>query len=178
MIAAIRAQVSHEEAEQIVASAAPGWTVRFEQQLYYPYYWFHLRHSTRTLLGTSAVRISCLVDARRRVGATADTFELDYLAADTSEMLDPRVDEDEAFRIAERYTAYVIRRQRKALATARMEVLEKESVYKPFSIVSCEQDGESPFRVLVDSVTGGFQPLSSKRAKNVSALGAMEGCQS
>lgn len=164
MITTIRAQVSNEEAEQIVSSAAPGWTTRLERKLYYPYYWFHFRHSTRTLLGTSAVRVWCLVDARRRVGATVDAFEREYLPADTSATLDPMVDEDEAFRIAERYTAYVIRRQRKALATARMEVLEQESVYKPFSIVRCERDGESPFRVLVDSVTGCFRPLSSSRS--------------
>ena len=178
MIAAIRALVSREEAEQIVSSAAAGWTAHFERQLYYPYYWFHFRHSTRTLLGTSAVRVSCLVDARRRVGATTDAFEREYLPADTSATLDPTVDENEAFRIAERYTAYVVRRQRKALAITRMEVLEKEPVYKPFSIVSCERDGEPPFRVLVDRVTGGFQPLSPKQVKNVRSLGAMEGCQS
>ena len=164
MITAIRAHVSTEEAGQIVSSAAPGWTARLERKLYYPYYWFHLRHSTRTLLGTSALRIWCLVDARRGVGATADVFDREYLPADTSTTLDSRVDEDEALHIAERYTAYVIRRQKKALATARMEVLEQEPVYKPFSTVRCERDGESPFRVLVDRVTGRFRVLSSPRS--------------
>lgn len=161
MIAAIRARLCGEEAEQIVSSAAPGWTARFERKLYYPYYWFHFRHSARTLLGTSAVRVSCLVDARTRVGATTDAFDREYVHTDASATVDATLDEREALRIAERYTAYVIRNQRKALVVPRIEVLEQEAVHKPFWIVGCRRDGELRFRVLVDGVTGSFQALSS-----------------
>lgn len=172
MIAVIRSQLCREEAEQIVASSAPGWSVRFERKLYYPYYWFHFRHSARTLLGTSAVRVSCLVDARTRVGATTDAFDREYIQTDESATVDPAVDEREALRIAERYTRYVIRNQRKALVIPRIEVLEHDLVYKPYWILDCRHDVESRFRVLVDGVNGSFQPLAVAQADRSALVAA------
>ena len=95
------------------------------------------------------------------MGATTDAFDRDYVRADEGAIVDATVDASDALHFAERYTAYVIRNQRKALVVPRVEVLEREVVYKPFSIIGCHRDGPSRFRVLVDGVTGRFQTLSS-----------------
>jgi hypothetical protein len=159
-LASIRGRIGKERAEGLIASMAGDWTSRTEGRLFYPYYWFLFRCSTRTLFGESGLKVSCLIDARNRVGATADTFKTENVVVRADEVFASRVEETEAERLAKRYVAYVVRNKRKALVTPKLEVLEHDLVFKPFWIVHCSNDSQPGFRVMVDGVTGGFHVLS------------------
>ncbi len=158
-VVAIAGGLTSAQAEGVVASSSSEWTSRARRKIYYPYFWFHLRYATRTLLGTSSVRLSCLVDTRTGLTSTADPFELERVDANAGAVMEPRLAEDEALRIAHRYGAYVVQNQRKALIVPEVTVLERCLVYKPFWIVDGTQRCQSSFRVLVDGVTGGFHVL-------------------
>ena len=158
-LACIRGGIRKEQAESLIASASDGWTPRAEARLFYPYFWFLFRCSTRTLFGESGLKVSCLIDARTNVGATADAFELERVAVPIDDVIEPRLDQAEANRLAERYVAYVVRNKRKALATSKLEVLEHALVFKPFWIVNCSNGTKPEFRVMVDGITGGFHVL-------------------
>ncbi len=158
-LACIRSGIRKEQAESLIASASGGWTPRTEANLFYPYFWFLFRCSTKTLFGESGVRVSCLIDGRTKTGATADAFELEHIGVPAGDVIEPHLDEAEAARLAERYVAYVVRNKRKALATSRLEVLEHALVFKPFWIVNCSKGTKPEFRVMVDGITGGYHVL-------------------
>lgn len=158
MIRAIRTGIGPARAAALLESAGSV-SADVERKLFYPYRWFLLRSSARTLLGESALRMSCLVDARTRLCATADPFELEELRAPRDDVLDAKLAELEGRRIAERYAAHVVRGKRKALVRSELELLEAKLVYKPFWVVRCTARGDREFRTLVDAVTGGFCPI-------------------
>ena len=147
-------------AERLIASVAGGWAPRAEACLFYPYFWFLFRFSAKTLFGETGLKVSCLIDARTKVGATADAFELEHVGVPAGDVIDPRLDEAEANRLAERYAAYVVRYKHKALIAPKLEVLEQALVFKPFWIVNCCKGTEPNFRVMVDGITGRFHTLA------------------
>ncbi len=163
MIAVIAGDLGKEGVERLVQSTVPEQTVRAERRLYYPYFWLQLRYAAHTFLGKSAVRLSCFVDSRTRIGATTDPFELERIDANERDIITARVDESEAHRIAERYTGYVLRNRRRAFVAPTIEVLSCQMVHKPFWIVTTRSLAQQPsLRVLVDGITGGLHPLSSE----------------
>jgi hypothetical protein len=159
-LACIRGGIRKEQAESLIASASAGWTPRAEARLFYPYFWFLFRCSTTTVFGESGLKVSCLIDARTKAGATADAFELERVSVPAGDVIEPRLDEAEANRLAERYVAYVVRNKRKALAAPKLEVLEHALVFKLFWIVNCTKGSEPEYRMMVDGITGGFHALS------------------
>lgn len=159
MIRAIVTDVDAAAAERAVRDASPGWAVHIERHLYYPFHWFHLRYSTRTLLGRSRLRVSCLVDARSRVCATSDAFELQTIDPSRADVLEARVDENEALAIAERYGGYVMRSRRRAFIAPEVEPLERALVHKPYWVARCADDDDASARVLIDGLTARFHPL-------------------
>jgi hypothetical protein len=158
-LACVRGGIRKDQAEGLIASVSAGWTPCAEANLFYPYFWFLFRCSTRTLFGESGLRVSCLIDARTKAGATADAFEIEHIGVPAGDVIEPHLDEAEAKRLAERYVAYVVRNKRKALATPKLEVLEHALVFKPFWIVNCSNGTKPEFRVMVDGITGGFHVL-------------------
>ena len=158
-IVAIAGGLTSAEAEGVVGSTSSDWISRARRKVYYPYFWFHLRHATRTLLGQSSARLSCLVDTRTGHASTADPFEVERVDVSTGVVMTPRLAEADALRIAHRYSGYVMRNRRKALVAPQVTVLDRRLVYKPFWIVDGTTPSESSFRVLVDGVTGGFHAL-------------------
>jgi hypothetical protein len=153
------AAVDSAEAERLVAAASGDFTPRVTAGFYYPYHRFLIRHSTKTLLGESALKVSCLVDARTGVASTTDPFQIQQVEVDDQELIGEVIDGAEARRIAVRYVAYVVRNKRRALAVPKTEVTERGVVHKLFWIVSCEDDSKPDFRVMVDAATGAFQVL-------------------
>jgi hypothetical protein len=111
------------------------------------------------VFGESGLKVSCLIDARTKAGATADAFELERVGVPAGDVIEPRLDETEANRLAERYVAYVVRNKRKALVAPKLEVLDHALVFKPFWIVNCSNGTKPEFRVMVDGITGGFHVL-------------------
>lgn len=152
------------DVERRVEEASPGWRAETEREIYYPYHWFVLRYAASTLFGKSASLVSCVVDARTRIAATTDLFELAWMEPDplaVSTIAEPRVAATDAATIARRYATYVMRNRRKALVAPRVDCLERGLVYKPMSIVRGSRAGEPSFRVLVDRMNGAFHVLSS-----------------
>jgi hypothetical protein len=160
LLARIRGGIGREKAESRIASVSRGWTPRAEASLFYPYFWFLFRCSASTLFGETGLKVSCLIDARTKVGATTDAFELEHVGVPAGDVIEPRLDEAEANRLAERYVAYVVRNKRKALVAPKLEVLEHALVFKPFWIVNCTNGSKPEFRLMVDGITGGFHALS------------------
>ncbi len=156
---AIAGCLTSAQAEGVIASTSGEWTSRARRRIYYPYFWFHLRYATRTLLGKSSVRLSCLVDTRTGLASTADPFDVERLDPNAGALMEPRLAEDDALRIAHRHGAYVVRNGRKALSVPEVTVLERCQVYKPFWIVDGTKRRASTFRVLVDGLTGRFHVL-------------------
>lgn len=161
-VVVIRGGRGPEFAEAVLARAASEWTPRAERRLYYPYYWYLFRYHVRTFLGTSAMPVSCLVDARTGLGATSEPFTRERLDVRDDDVLPPRLGEVEARRIAERYCGYVVGRRRKALVATEVEVIKHAVVHKPFWVVTCARERETAFQMLVDGITGGFHPLASR----------------
>jgi hypothetical protein len=159
-LARIRGSIGRERAERLIASVAGGWTPRVEACLFYPYFWFLFRCTATTLFGETGLEVSCLIDARTQVGATADAFELEHVGVPTDDVVEPRLHESEANRLARRYVAYVVRNKRKALVAPKFEILEHSLVFKPFWIVKCTNGSKPAFRVMVDGITGAFHALS------------------
>ena len=157
-IVAIEGRLTSVQVEEVIAAVSGEWTPRACRKLYYPYFSFELRYTARTLLGRSGVRASCLVDARTGLASTSDPFELERVEVDASDILEPRLTDDAALSIAERYVAYVVKNKRKALVVPDTDVLDRKLVRKPFWIVECTQrdPGAPGFSVLVDGITGGF----------------------
>ena len=153
---AIRGDFNAEACEGVVRAVSQVSSPRARRRLLYPYFWFQLRYEVGTVLGKSALRVECLVDARSQVSSTSDPFELEPIQADEAEVVAQRVDVVEARRLAERYVSYVLKNRRKALVTPRIEVVDERLVYKPFWIVDCAQ----AYTLLVDGITGGFHPLN------------------
>ena len=172
-VSRIRGGIRQEQAESLIASASAGWTARAQARLFYPYFWFLFRCSTRTVFGESGLKVSCLIDARTEVGATTDAFEFESVDVPAHEVIESRLDEVEADRLAKRYVAYVVRSKRKALVAPRLEVLEHELVYKPFWIVNCSNGSDPEFRMMVDGITGGVHVLSTPVGRSSRASCAM-----
>lgn len=158
-VVAIAGCLTSAQAEGVVASASGEWMSRAQRKLYYPYLWCQLRYTARTFLGDSGVRMSCLVDTRTGLASTVDPFQLERVEADAGEVIEPRLAEDDALRVARRYVDYVVRNRRKALVAPEVNVLRRGLVYKPFWIVDGTTRRQSSFRVLVDGITGGFHVL-------------------
>ena len=108
-VVAIAGCLTSAQAEGVVASTSGEWTVRTRSKIYYPYFWFHLRYATRTLLGRTSVRLSCLVDTRTGVTSTVDPFELECVEANAGAVMEPRLAEADALRLAHRCSAYAVR---------------------------------------------------------------------
>jgi hypothetical protein len=159
-LARIRGGIGREQAESRIAALSRGWTPRTEASLFYPYFWFLFRVSTRTVFGESGLKLSCLIDARTQVGATADAFELEQVGVPADDVIEPRFNEAEANRLAQRYVAYVVRNKRKALVAPKFEILEHSLVFKPFWVVKCTNGTKPAFRVMVDGITGAFHVLA------------------
>ena len=158
-VVAIAGCLTSAQAEGVVASASGEWTPRARRKIYYPYFWFHLRYTTRTLLGNSSVRLSCLVDTRTGLTSTTDPFELERVDVNAGAVLGLRLAEDDALRIAHRYGAHAVLHKRKALVVPDVTVVERGLVHKLFWIVDGRKRRQSSFRVLVDGVTGAFHVL-------------------
>jgi hypothetical protein len=159
-LARIRGGIGREQAESRIASLSRGWTPRAEANVFYPYFWFLFRVSTRTLFGESGLKVSCLIDARTQVGATTDALDLERVGVPAEDVIEPRLHEAEANRFAQRYVAYVVRNKRKALVAPKFEILEHSLVFKPFWIVKCTNGSKPAFRVMVDGITGAFHVLA------------------
>ena len=162
LIRAIRGSVSVEEARVIssrLRRVVPSDSRRLiERKLYYPYFWFLLRYSTKAILGTPSLRVSCLIDSRTRLGATTDPFELDSLLVADEDVMPGLLLEGEAFRLAKRYAGHVVKSKRKALLAENCDVLLRLPVYKPFWVIEASEENSVPG--IVDATNGGFHPLN------------------
>lgn len=159
-ITAMQGSVGPDDWRATIGRARPSIAVTGYRKLYYPYDWILLHYQVKTWLGYNALQVSCLVDSRTRVCSTTDPFSTEDVAPDDALVLDPRIGRDGATALARRYAAHAVRQKHKAFVLPRVEVLERQSVYKPFWVVDCLLDNDSPQTLLFDGMTGEYCALA------------------
>jgi hypothetical protein len=130
-----------------------------EQKLVYPYFRFKASCKIPTMIGKQHVTVDCLVDGINGLGATADPFITDQLLATDENHLKPDISRDEAVKIAQRTVTHQLGKKLKMIAPFDVTLEAQGMIYRSFWIVRI---GDS--RIMVDSVTGGIQPLSASAA--------------
>ena len=142
--------------------AAVPFSMQSCQRIYYPYDWYLFRYRASTWLGATTSLISCLVDARTGVCATADPFCLEDRTAGDAWMLDRREDRDATLALARRYADHVVRQKHKALVLPRVDIVESRPVYKPFWVADCDPGSGAAQTMLIDGVTGDYCALAAR----------------
>ena len=156
---AIEGAAGPEDPGARFARAGTPYRIRDCRRVYYPYDWYLIRYRAGTWLGTTTTLISCLVDARTRVCATADPFRLQNRAAGDAWLLDRREGRDATRELARRYADHAVRQKHKALVPPRVDVVESRPVYKPFWLTDCNLGGAPTQTLLIDGVTGDYCAL-------------------
>ena len=158
-IQCIRGEVSHTDAERLVASAS-GQAVRMERALYYPYLWYRLHYSLATLFGRPRFEVDCLVDGRQGRASTSDAFETLHLSPPATDVLELSVDPDSGALAARRTMSHVLAKKYRTMTPLKLGVGPSQVLYKKFWVVECGAAGPN---VLVDSTTGRFVALTGTR---------------
>ncbi len=158
-IVCIRGEVTDEEAGRIIAPLAPGFRTVIRKLVFYPY--FRLRSSihVKTILRSRLVTVSCLVDLCSGQVRTTDQFDTEEREAERDSVLSAKIPADDALKKAREYAIHSTVHRMRTLSYPEIEVREKGIVYKPFWIAECSRGETASFRVIVDSVTGRFEPL-------------------
>ena len=160
---AIRGGIRPEQPGTRAASAGFPFPMQGCRRIYYPYDWYVFSYRARTWLGATTTVLSCLVDARTRVCATADPFCLDDRTTGDAWMLDRREDRDATLALARRYADHAVRQKHKALVLPRVDIVERRPVYNPFSVAKCDPGSGAAQTMLIDGVTGDYCALPPGR---------------
>ena len=159
MLTVIREQVDASAALQNIHAARGDVAGVIEQKLFYPYYRFKADCKVPTMIGKQDVAVDCLVDGINGLGATADPFITDKLMVTDENLLHPDISRDEAVKIAQRTVTHQLGKKLKMIAPFDVTLDAKGMIYRSFWIVRI---GDS--RIMIDSVTGGMQPLRASAA--------------
>jgi len=159
MLTVIREQVDASAALQNIHAARGDVAGIVEQKLFYPYYRFQAGCKVPTMIGKQDVVVDCLVDGINGLGATADPFITDKLMVTDENLLHPDISRDEAVKIAQRTVTHQLGKKLKMIAPFDVTLDAKGMIYRSFWIVRI---GDS--RIMIDSVTGGMQPLRASAA--------------
>ncbi len=111
------------------------------------------------MIGKQEVAVDCLVDAINGLGATTDPFATDQLNLSDENQLKPEITNCEAVKIAQRTVTHELGKKLKMIAPFDVTLDAKGMIYRSFWIVRI---GDS--RIIIDSVTGGMQPLRASAA--------------
>lgn len=125
-----------------------------ECQLLYPYFHFGISGRLQSLLGSRALAVECLVDARTGHAATADAFDADRVPCSDEVCLAATWSQADAARQARRYATHALGRAYRIAANLHLELSAHGIVHRPFCIVTI-----AGRRLLVDRVTGELHPL-------------------
>lgn len=155
----IRGSVDLRTALRNAGSVAAGAAVVAERSVLYPYRAFEVRCTVATLAGSRSVLLRCLVDGINDVGATADAYVTDGLAANGEMWLDAEVAPLDAERTAWRTITLRLGKTFRMIAPFGVQLEPAGLVYKRFWILRA---GEA--RIMTDSVTGHMHPLHAAAA--------------
>ena len=159
MLTVMREQVDASAAVQSIHALRGDVAGVVEQKLVYPYFRFKASCKIPTMIGKQDVAVDCLVDGINGLGATADPFITGQLLVADEDHLRPDISCDEAVKIAQRTVTHQLGKKLKMIAPFDVTLEAKGMIYRSFWIVRI---GDS--RVMVDSVTGGMQPLRANAA--------------
>ena len=152
-------QVDASSALQRIHALRGGVAGVVEQKLVYPYFRFKASCKIPTMVGKRDITVDCLVDGINGLGATADPFITDKLMVTDENLLHPDISRDEAVKIAQRTVTHQLGKKLKMIAPFDVTLDAKGMIYRSFWIVRI---GDS--RIMIDSVTGGMQPLRASAA--------------
>ena len=159
MLTVMREQVDASAALQSIHELRGDVTGVVEQKLVYPYFRFKASCKIPTMIGKQDVTVDCLVDGINGLGATADPFVTDQLLVTDENHLKPELSDGEAGKIAQRTVTHQLGKKLKMIAPFDVTLDMKGMIYRSFWIVRIDDS-----RVMVDSVTGGMQPLRASAA--------------
>ena len=127
------------------------------ESIHVPYFWYRAAGSAPTPYGRRPFGIDCLVDARNGEASTSDPFALLEKTHPKGNVLRQRVPLRVAQKAAQRCVSNALCRKLRTLADFRLELAARGVVHKTFWVVPSGDE-----LVLVDSVTGGWYPMTSR----------------
>ena len=158
-VVAIHGEFNATDALCVVASLTGEVDAHVESGVFYPYYCFDAGCTVPTLAGRRELSMICLVDAVNGIGATADSFELESLSVPDTDVLKPDIDDQTARKTAERTMTHRLGRNLRTIRNFDVQLAARGLVHKRFWIVQTLHA-----RVMVDSTTGRWYPLTVKAA--------------
>ena len=158
-IAVIRGQVDTKSALLRIQSMAGGAAVEVEGSVLYPYFRFTGEGTVPTMIGRKSISVECLVDGINGLGATADPFSTEQLAASDEVLLQTAITAATARRSAQRTVTHRLTRRLRTISAFDIQLEAAGTIYKRFWIMRVG-DG----RVMTDSVTGNVHPLNANAA--------------
>lgn len=158
-IVMIRGSFNATDALCVIASLTGEVDAKVEKEVIYPYYCFDASCSAPAAAGRKDLSVLCLVDAVNGLGATADSFELKKEPVKASKIMDLAIDDEHARQIAERTVTHRLGKAFRAIADFDVQLNPRGLVHKRFWVVRTSET-----RLLVDSTTAGWLPLTLKAA--------------
>ncbi len=159
-IEAVKQNVDATEAELLLERVSADFKPRVQRIIYYPYFWYYFRYRVKTIFGVREIHVPCIVDSRNKQAATVDEFEIETINTDPVDVLEPKIRDEEALKIAKSYVVHVVIHRLKSLLFPELELEGRKFLYKPFWIVKCTNRKNESFKVMVDGITGKYQILS------------------
>ncbi|MDA3939309.1 MAG: hypothetical protein PF693_08380 [Spirochaetia bacterium] len=160
VINSIKGSLSSNEAVSIVQPFIENYIPKSQKIVFYPYYWVFFHYTVNTIIGKSRImEASCFVDMINNIASTTDRFEKENIEVVSGNILTASISEEEAFKSARTYLTHASILKRKALMVPKVQVIERELVYKPFWIIKCTNRTRENFNIMVDAVTGKYQTL-------------------
>ena len=144
----------------------PGLDLREVEEVYYPYIRFrYLIQVGKGKLMQKLDKLSdCIVDRISGSAYVADGEpKYEEFEAYREDMMEPLVPLHECYDTAHDFTMKLYISKGKLMMTPQMQIIEEEEFYKRFYIVTCMDENERPYHIMVDAVDGGISVLDSEQ---------------
>lgn len=153
-IRVIRCNVDERAAMRMAEPFADRAAFHVDQTLYYPYRQFSGTGRVPALFSNRSLVISCLVDGRQGLAATADPFDDTARSVVAGDLLEADLPVAQAEKAARRFLSHVLTRSTKSIARFHVDLSYVGLVHKAFWLLRDGQRG-----LIVDSVTGQLHNL-------------------
>ncbi|GGB31641.1 hypothetical protein GCM10011502_00770 [Oceanisphaera marina] len=160
-IQTISRRLSREDATALVEQWPGDFRVNRCDPVWFPYAWFQVDCSLRTLWRQQQIKLQCLVNLCDGVAATCDPLRIERLAVEDKVVESAMAMSAAALR-ALRYSAHAVVHKKRTLQYVKPVITEQNRVFKPLWVVAGTYGKEDiELEVLVDGITGGYHLLTA-----------------
>lgn len=143
----------------------PSLDLREVEEVYYPYVRF--RYLIRVGKGKLMEKLNklsdCIVDRVSGSTYVADGEpEYEEMEVYREDMMDIEVPMNECYDKAHDFTMKLYISKGKLMMTPQMQIIEEEEFYKRFYVVTCMDEREQAYHIMVDAVDGGISVLDNE----------------